>query len=287
MRPFATFRQERPPLSSHEDAVSRYRFSGMLHLNAPLHVGSGQSDLRTDSAVVKDHRGRPIVPGSSLRGALRSRCERLADALIPGQVCFLYDNEASDVDCVSIATPETDPMRVGGDLLSDEEIWRRLPRHLCASCRLFGSSAYWASKVRIPDLPLIEPDRDAVTQIRHGVGIHRDTGSAAPAIKYDQEIVTADAVFALEILVENPDPDDLALLALGLAELHHGHLTLGGNSSRGLGGCRLEESVVDWVNLQDRQQLVDYLVNGEYPAANHQNLALWLDSQLNRWRQGA
>lgn len=286
MRPFANFSAQRPPLISHEAAQSRYRFSGTLHLEQPLHVGSGLSDLRTDSAVVKDHKGQPIIPGSSLRGALRSRCERMADALIPGHICFLYDKGTpSSADCVSVAD---DSMRtVEGDLRSDDEIWKLLPAHLCPSCRLFGASAYWASKVRISDLPLVKPDRETFTQIRHGVGIHRDTQSAAPAIKYDQEIVTTNAVFALEIIVENPDPDDLALLALGLAELQQGRLTLGGNSSRGLGGCCLTEGIVDWVDMQNPNQLLDYLFSSDYPEANRQNLDEWLRSQLGRWREGA
>lgn len=81
------------------------------------------------------------------------------------------------------------------------------------------------------------------------MGIHRDTQTAAPAIKYNQEVITANARFKLEITIENPDGDDLSLLALGFSDLAHGRMALGGSSSRGLGGCHLDEGLVEWVDL--------------------------------------
>lgn len=266
---------------SHEEAGSRLRISAILELEQPLHVGSGRGTTQTDSAVTKDHNGEPIIPGSSLRGALRSRCERLADALLPGQICFLYE-EGSTVECVSV---DKDLLRTNnGDLLEDAAIWAKLPTVLCPSCRVFGASGYWASKVRIPDLSMRSvSDNKSVTDVRHGVGIHRDTQTAAPAIKYDQEIVLRNAQFDLEIIVENPDADDLSLLALGLADLASGRMALGGNTSRGLGGCTLTEAMVETVDLSKPAELIAYLANDKYPTS--QPLSEWLSAQLKRWTE--
>lgn len=284
------FAQRHAKLKSHEAAGTRYRISGTLVLDQPLHVGSGHGGdvvgTSTDSAVIKDHDDRPVIPGSSLRGALRSRCERLADALLPedNKVCFLDPANAKIIDCVSVSEPDPLRDRNTGDLLEDKELWEQLRHHLCPSCRLFGASAYWASKVRIPDLRMVDPQEPGdAAQIRHGVGIHRDTQTAAPAIKYDQEVVTANARFGLEIIVENPDGDDLSLLALGLADLVHGRMTLGGNTSRGLGGCRVVEGKVQSVDLSQPAELVNYLTTGEYPAANQEDLTDWLENYLDRW----
>lgn len=288
------FAQRHAELKSHEAADTRYRITGTLVLDQPLHVGRGHGgDVAggtTDSAVIKDHADRPIIPGSSLRGALRSRCERLADALLPedNKVCFLYNDDGPDqdrdVDCVSI---DSDLLRdKSGDLYPDDRLWKELKDHLCPSCRLFGASAYWASKVRIPDLRMVDPQEPGdVAQIRHGVGIHRDTQTAAPAIKYDQEVVMANARFELEIIVENPDDDDLSLLALGLADLVHGRMALGGNTSRGLGGCRLVEGKVQSVDLSQSSDLINYLTTGAYPADNQENLKDWLETYLKRWSE--
>jgi CRISPR-associated protein Csm3 len=282
MRAFA---QTHAPLISHEAAGKRYHISATLVLDQPLHVGSGHGSNVTDSAVIKDHANRPVIPGSSLRGALRSRCERLADALLPedNKICFLYaEGTDSSVDCVGVK-PEL--LRLdNGDLLPDRELWSGLQANLCPSCRLFGASSYWASKVRIPDLPMETP-QEAVeaAQVRHGVGIHRDTQTAAPAVKYDQEVVTTNARFKLEMIVENPDDDDLSLLALGLADLAHGRMALGGNTSRGLGGCHLEDGRVQWIDLRRPGDLIPYLTRGDFPAANEQELESWLVVMLERW----
>jgi len=159
-----------------------------------------------------------------------------------------------------------------------------LQNHLCPACRLFGASALWASKVRIPDLPLLAPQEAATaSQIRHGVGIHRDTQTAAPAVKYDQEVVMTNARFDLEIIIENPDDDDLSLLALGLSDLVYGRMALGGNSARGLGGCRVEAGRVQWVDFSQSAELIAYLTSGNFPAANQQDLAGWLNTMLGRW----
>jgi len=279
MKAFSNTQSE---LISHEEAGSRYLITGILVLDQPLHVGSGHGSDETDSTVVKDHTGHPVIPGSSLRGALRSRCERLAEALLPGRICFLYDpDETRNVDCVSIKPDLLRDPRTG-DLLPEKELWEKLPRYLCPSCRLFGASAYWASKVRIPDLPMLDPEgSNPATQVRHGVGIHRDTQTAAPAIKYNQEVVMANARFRLEIIVENPDEDDLSLLALGLADLAHGRMAIGGSASRGLGGCHIEDGLVQWVDFSQPKELIAYLTTGAFP--HHQALEPWLQEQLKRW----
>ena len=152
------FANTQPELISHEEAGSRYLITGTLVLDQPLHVGSGHGSDVTDSAVIRDHAGHPVIPGSSLRGALRSRCERLAEALLPGRICFLYDlDETRDVDCVSVKPDLLRDPRTG-DLLPEKELWEKLPNCLCPSCRLFGASAYWASKVRTPDRPMLAPE---------------------------------------------------------------------------------------------------------------------------------
>lgn len=278
MQPFT---QSDVPLIGHEEPGRRLTITATLVLDQPLHVGSGHggtiSELTTDSAIIRDHTGRPIIPGSSLRGALRNRCERLADALLPDdrKICFLY--EQNGVNCVSI---NPDLLRGENDeLLPDKDLWQTLPSVLCPSCRLFGASAYWASKIRIPDLA--PQQAEPTSQIKHGVGIHRDTQTAAPTIKYDQEILHANTTFTLEIIVENPDDDDLSLLALGLTELANGRIPLGGNSARGLGGCHLKDGQVAWVDLSQPQDLISYLTTHTYP--HTQDLTPWLQTHLNRW----
>ena len=51
-------------------------------LASPLHIGSGaRADSLADKPLVKDARGFPIIPGSSLRGKTRHACERIVRSL--------------------------------------------------------------------------------------------------------------------------------------------------------------------------------------------------------------
>lgn len=54
-----------------------YRFIARIKIEAttPLFVGSGSASLITDSLVLKDHNGLPMIPGTSLAGVLRHSLE--------------------------------------------------------------------------------------------------------------------------------------------------------------------------------------------------------------------
>ena len=59
---------------------------GELHCETGLHVGAGKGSLEiggSDNPVVKDAFGRPYVPGSSLRGKLRSLLEQSSGLAVP------------------------------------------------------------------------------------------------------------------------------------------------------------------------------------------------------------
>jgi hypothetical protein len=124
-----------------------------------------------------------------------------------------------------------------------------LRENLCPTCRLFGT-VFWASPLLIPDLFLqnvAEPER-AAREVRHGVGIDRDTGAAREAIKYDFEVLSSGYDFAFALRCTVPDDADLGaadqgtwrgLLALGLRLLELGEVPLGGRAARGVGRTRL------------------------------------------------
>ncbi len=63
------------------DCYGSYRLEvrGDLEVVTPLHIGSGERlDIITDAPVLRTgnlHDGVPFIPGSSLRGILRSRLE--------------------------------------------------------------------------------------------------------------------------------------------------------------------------------------------------------------------
>ncbi|MBL8223678.1 MAG: type III-A CRISPR-associated RAMP protein Csm3, partial [Bryobacterales bacterium] len=91
-------------MSSHT-AQTELKFLGKLILEADLscdtglHIGAGKGSLEiggADNPVVKDAFGRPYVPGSSLRGKLRSLLEQSA-GLSASEMVFLSKRKGQEV----------------------------------------------------------------------------------------------------------------------------------------------------------------------------------------------
>jgi len=273
---------------------TRYLFTGRLVLDTALHIGGGrESSTVTDSPILRDSVGRPLIPGSSFKGAFRAAVERLAPNLPGFSTCAL--NSASP--CLSMnktlaeayrrvseAASRGSAMGVGdgppaqedrealrllgredwaGRELNESHLLDLLAQYLCDTCKTFGS-IHLASPARFHDLPV--KDWGEITQIRDGVGIDRDSERAVEQIKFDYEVVPAQTSFAFRLTLENPTARDLGLIALGLQEFINGMIPLGGIRSRGLGRCHLEDVEIAMVDFTQPAMLKDYLTSG-WPSA--------------------
>jgi CRISPR-associated RAMP protein (TIGR02581 family) len=191
-----------------------------------LHIGAGKSsDLAgSDQPVLRDAAGRALVPGSSLRGILKSGIEAFCRAAG-------LDRRFADPG------PATEDMA--------PEIAAVLPRwrEIEPWDRVFGTAAQepggfsYASRLQISDAACAVP---AAIELRDGVGIDRDTRTAAEAVKFDLEVVAAGTTFSGSIRFKNPADFELGLLAQALWMLDSGALLLGGKSARGLGWVHVE-----------------------------------------------
>ena len=71
--------------------LNRYRITGTLKTVSPMHIGTGEErpmvfhteeemekirektgKIPSISTIITDHRGKPLIPGSTLRGVLRN-----------------------------------------------------------------------------------------------------------------------------------------------------------------------------------------------------------------------
>ena len=64
-------------------------------------------------------------------------------------------------------------------------------------------------------------------------------------------------------MAENLNDRELGLLCCGLQELEQGNVPLGGNSSRGLGGCRLHLARITAMELDNAAAWLDRLLGTE------------------------
>jgi len=123
-----------------------------------------------------------------------------------------------------------------------------------------------------PDLPLIEADQREIAEIRHGVGIDRDTGAAADGLKYDFEVLPSGYSFQLHMrceIVPAYRNDWLRMLALGLRLLELGELTLGGRAARGVGQVQLQQLAVYMLDMGNRAALTEALLSAPTSVARY------------------
>ena len=236
------------------------RLTASLVFDTAWRIGSGkEGETMSDLGVMLDPKGQPILPGSSLKGKLRSTCETLSHAL--GLSACMLNHEASGVKCTSDVNyyRKVKVREAYQETLKKEKgLQARLKwidDHTCDVCKLFGSPVQ-AGRLWVSDGMLQE--WASVVQVRDGVVIDRDSQTAVNRLKYDYEVVPPGSKFELCVDLENPTDRDMALLGAALFEWHAGS-SIGGFTSRGLGRFHLDCIKLAGVDLQDPEQKVKFL----------------------------
>jgi CRISPR-associated RAMP protein (TIGR02581 family) len=223
----------------------RFTLDGRVRALTALAVGATRSaaPLGTDRSVARDALGRPFVPGSALKGALRAEVERLVRGVRPTRAC--NPAGADSERCVSLADWNALRSRAGaqqpreGASQSDYGAADALLAASCWICRLFGSP-WLASRVQVADLTVDDAGWFRQFEVRDSAPTDRDTRTARASLRFDYEVVPAGVEFNCRLRADTDDPRLLGMLALGLRELEAGRLALGGGRSRGLGRVQLE-----------------------------------------------
>lgn len=216
---------------------NRFIITGQLKPSTGMHVGGGAVSASSDSPFFRDEAG-PLVPGSSLRGVLRSRLERILQAIGGNRGCVLFTRDTHPT-CFTVNDGRLADWKRKNAGKSSAERERLLEFALlsgdgqCDICRLFGSPLL-ASKLQVSDARPSNPRM----QVRDGVGIDRDTETAREHIKYDFETMETSEL-GLRMEIENATDTDLALLGIVLREMRDAGIDVGGKKSRGLGRCTL------------------------------------------------
>lgn len=222
---------------------NKYIIEGdLLVLNA-LHIGAEMEKNDCNSPFIEYGYGQYYVPGSSFRGYLRSKLERLLQK----------DNNFNFIDKASGESLNmADVYLLFGytNLEDDEDIKARLKNKLG---ELYKSVA---GRIYIADMPLLEPAQ-AIT--RDGIKIDGETGTTQSGAKFDYDVVPAGTKFKILIELENIDKYQLDLIFLGLKDIWNEDL-FGGMLSRGIGKCKIENISLKTI---DSSNMKEYLFNGE------------------------
>jgi CRISPR-associated RAMP protein (TIGR02581 family) len=223
-----------------------------LHIipEGPILIKSGIATISgPDMAFVKVWRNgveEVYLPGSSLKGVLRSHAERIARTLNERAACDPFAKEGPATFCghcfEAIKHGKKDipdhlkPYELPEPTRQPNELNQRVYADSCPICRLFGSTWY-AGRLATADAYAVgTPPKP---QPRDGVGIDRFTGGAASGVKFDLEVVT-EGRFATTLHLRNFELWQLGLLGFLLQDLKDGLLRIGASKSRGLGKVRGE-----------------------------------------------
>src|ERR1700736_1775514 len=227
--------------------VGKLILAGDIHCETGLHIGAGKGSLEIGGAgnpVVKDAFGLPDIPGSSLRGKLRSLLENSLGVTGPAELVYLSKRRGQEV-------------RIHQSDRPDDEICLLFGRNPGRMDRVVGDvlepSAATPARLTVYDAPLIaesislqmrENMDDELTEVKSENAIDRITSQANPRTL---ERVPAGARFHFRVVLDVLCPEDRELLprlAEGLRLLEDD--SLGGGGSRGSGRVALSNLKLTW-----------------------------------------
>jgi CRISPR-associated protein Csm3 len=223
--------------------------SADLHCETGLHIGAGKGSLEiggADNPVVKDAFGLPYIPGSSLRGKLRSLLENAMGLTSPSELVYLSKRRGQEV-------------RIHQSDRPDDEICLLFGRNPGRMERVEGealeSAAASPARLTVYDAPL-DPDSitaqmrenldDEITEVKSENAIDRITSQSNPRTL---ERVPARARFRVRMVLDVLCEEDKVLaprLLEGLRLLEDD--ALGGGGSRGSGRVRFSNVRLAWRN---------------------------------------
>jgi CRISPR-associated protein Csm3 len=228
--------------------IGKLILEGDITCHTGLHIGAGKGSLEiggADNPVVKDAFGLPYIPGSSLRGKLRSLLEQSSGLAVPSELVYVSKRKGQEV-------------RIHQSERPDDEICLLFGRNPGRMERVQGgdateSSAATPARLTVYDAPLIadsitpqmrENMDDELTEVKSENAIDRITSQANPRTL---ERVPAGARFHFRLVMDVLCAEDRELLpriAEGLRLLEDD--SLGGGGSRGSGRIALSNLKATW-----------------------------------------
>ena len=255
---------------------NRLTITGEIETCTAIHIGAAEDNFSpggVKNPFLRNASGLPFIPGSSLKGVMRSFMERLFSEVeqgerlakhvdfregewipvcTPAKMCFdLSKQDSSDSKYVEYR----DLVKARG---REDDLSDFIYKNSCIICRIFGSQVN-GSKLLIRDAEVCEGTfvEETDFELRTGVSIDRDLGKAVQGRFYDFEVVPQGTRFRFQAVAENVDEQEKHCLQILFRAMGLGLITIGGMTSRGLGSIKLTN--VD-VTCLDETNLLDVLL---------------------------
>jgi CRISPR-associated protein Csm3 len=227
--------------------VGKLILEGEIQCQTGLHIGAGKGSLEiggADNPVVKDAFGIPYIPGSSLRGRLRSLLEQTLGLAVPSELVYLSKRKGQEVRIHHSDRPDDEVCILFG---------RNPGRVEKVSGDAIEGAAATPARLTVYDAPLIvdsitpqmrENLDDELTEVKSENAVDRITSQANPRTL---ERVPAGARFRIRMVLDVLCQEDKPLLgrvAEGLRLLEDD--SLGGGGSRGNGRVAFSNLTLTW-----------------------------------------
>ncbi len=262
----------------HKKLKNRVIVSIKIEAIEDIHVG-GEKDTfepsATDLPIVKDKNEKPYIPGSSLKGVLKSYLERLIESLDNNsRIITEYNILKSKV--IKENEFQEAYNKSKGDLSNNEfEVFSSLG----SIKHLFGASGF-ASQLKFSDA-ILENKENFIDKRTH-VRIDIDTGVAMRGQLVSLEYIPLGSKFISKLIFDELD-DPLvhganALFYMLLKMLYYGiEIHIGGWSSRGYGLSRVKVNKIDVYSPED------LILNKKATPYSDNNILDFIETQLNHY----
>ena len=231
--------------------IGKLILEGELHCETGLHIGAGKGSLEiggSDNPVVKDALGHPYIPGSSLRGKIRSLLEQFSGAAVPSELVYLSRRKGQEVRIHQSDRPDDDICLLFGRNAGRMERVTGEPvdSHNASPARLAVFDA--PLEMESITVSMRENLDDELTEVKSENAIDRITSQANPRTL---ERVPAGARFRVRFIMDVLCDEDAPLFGQfvqGLRLLEDD--ALGGGGSRGSGRVRFANLKLIWRNRE-------------------------------------
>jgi len=289
---FAAWAEAATEAAQHAAAgdVNRLVLEFTLALDGPFgvndHTRAGRASEGRNNLEPMRVAGNPgeyRLPATSMRGVLRSQCERILRTMCANRLA---------------AWPADQPKLPGGPIFEDAKKLKIDLGLLDPVARLFGWAG-WATTVRIDDFTGPEPPRPArpggaaePQSPQEMIAIDRFTGGGAESAKFKVAFAwrpKLEGRITVDLgrlrLAENGE-SSLALLAFALRDLHEGDIAVGYGASKGYGTASIEEFTVTGGTPEVRAVFKLLAVDVPPPAAT-ETLSAWCTTVVEHGNQFA
>ncbi|HGJ67251.1 TPA: CRISPR-associated protein [bacterium] len=232
----------------HKELINEAMINLIIEPDGPILIkagGSGADPTRPDMEFVRTFQnGKETIylPGSSLKGVIRSHAERIARTVDKsskrnrfscnplGSIDDRTDKKGEDYSC----NKHFEKKEIKEELKNKSDRGSIIYKKSCFICKMFGNTAL-SSHIQITDA---YPISKVKIERRNGVAIDRVFGSVAVG-PFQYEAAT-EGKFEANISIKNFTIPQLGLLALVLRDIQEQRVPLGFAKSRGLGKIKAD-----------------------------------------------